>query len=376
MQSTRRQQAGHLGEAFHRLVEIHDLDDGQIIEGAHHAGQHADHRERVEPGFDGGEEHVELGEEAGERRNAGEREQQHRQEERHGRRRARKAGEIADVFHEHAIASHAQNTSECAERHRYIDRHVDEHALHALGGAGGQADQREAHVADRGIGHQPLDVALADGSEGAERHRGDRDEHHDLLPLVRDAGKSDHGCAHEDGDAGNFRRGGEEGCHRRRRAFIDVGRPHVERHRRNLEAEADEHKHQAEDQPEIGALVGRLGDPGKTDGAGETVDQRRAVQQHARRQRAQHEIFQSGFGRFHVVAVRGGHHIKRQTHHLEPEIKRDQIVCRYQQHHAERRQKEQHAVFEFLLVLDREPVDRQDQCAARTGERQSLRKRA
>ena len=51
------------------------------------------------------------------------------------------------------------------------------------GGAGGKPDQREAHVADRRIGHQPLDVALADGGEGAEHHRGDRDEHDDLLPL-------------------------------------------------------------------------------------------------------------------------------------------------------------------------------------------------
>ena len=63
-------------------------------------------------------------------------------------------------------------------------------------------------------------------------------------------GNADHGRAHEDGDAGDLGRGGEEGRHRRRRALVDVGRPHVERHRRNLEAEADEQEHQAEDQPD------------------------------------------------------------------------------------------------------------------------------
>ena len=52
----------------------------------------------VEPGLDGGEEHVELGEEAGERRNAGEREHQHRQHEGHHRIGPRQAGEIADVL--------------------------------------------------------------------------------------------------------------------------------------------------------------------------------------------------------------------------------------------------------------------------------------
>ena len=173
-----------------------------------------------------------------------------------------------------------------------------------------------------------------------------------------------------------FGRGREESGHRGRRAFIDVGRPHVERHRRDLETETDEHEHQAEDQAEIGALPACLGDPGKADGAGEAVDQRRAVQQHAGRQRAQHEILQAGLGRAHVFAVRGGHHVERQAHHLEPEIERDQVVGGNQQHHAERRQQEQHAVFEPLLVLDREPIDRQHQRAAGTGERQELEETA
>jgi hypothetical protein len=40
-------------------------------------------------------------------------------------------------------------------------------------------------MGNRGIGHQPLDVLLADCREGAQHHRGDRDEHHDLLPVER-----------------------------------------------------------------------------------------------------------------------------------------------------------------------------------------------
>ncbi len=150
--------------------------------------------------------------------------------------------------HQHAVAPHRQNAGEGAERHGDIDRHIDQHTLHAFLRTGGKADQREAHVANGRIGHQALDVLLADGGEGAERHRGDRDEHHDLLPLMRNAGKRHDGGAHEDGDAGHFRRGGKEGRHRRRRALIHVGRPHVERHGGNLEAEADEQKHQPEHQ--------------------------------------------------------------------------------------------------------------------------------
>ena len=43
-----------------------------------------------------------------------------------------------------------------------------------VGGAGGEADQRIADMADRAVGHQPLDVALVDRGDGAEHHRGDR----------------------------------------------------------------------------------------------------------------------------------------------------------------------------------------------------------
>ena len=85
-------------------------------------------------------------------------------------------------------------------------------------------------------------------------HRGDGDEDDDLLPLRGDAGKRHDGDAHEQGHAGDLRRGGEERRDRRRRALIDVRRPHVERHGGDLEAEAGEQKNQAEDQPD--AAVG------------------------------------------------------------------------------------------------------------------------
>ena len=177
-------------------------------------------------------------------------------------------------------------------------------------------------------------LRLADGGEGAERHRGDRDEHHDLLPLQRDAGERGDGGAHEDRHGGDLRRGGEERRHRRRRALVDVRRPHVERHRRDLEAEAGEQEHEAEDQPDA-ALPDGLGDAGERHGAGEAVDQRAAVEQHAGRQRAEHEILQAGFGRAHVVAVRRRDHVEREAHQFEAEIERDQIAGRDQHPHAD-----------------------------------------
>ena len=70
-----------------------------------------------------------------------------------------------------------------------------------------------------------------------------------------------HGDAHDQRHRRHLRRRGEEGRHRRRRAFVDVGRPHVERHGRDLEGEAGEHEDQAEDQAELPLAAGeRRGD--------------------------------------------------------------------------------------------------------------------
>ena len=54
--------------------------------------------------------------------------------------------------------------------------------------------------------------------------------------------------AHQQRDRRDLRRGGEEDRDRRRRAFVDVRRPHVERHGGDLEGEADQHEHDADDQ--------------------------------------------------------------------------------------------------------------------------------
>ena len=153
-------------------------------------------------------------------------------------------------------------------------------------------------------------LRLADGGEGAERHRGDRDEDDDLLPVGGDRLEGAHGDAHDQRHGRHLRRGGEEGGDRRRRALIDVGRPHVERHGRDLEGEAGQHEDEAEDQAELAlAAAERRGDRLEAGVAGVAVDQADAVEQHARGQRAEDEIFQAGFGRAQVVAVDGGEHI-------------------------------------------------------------------
>ena len=118
-----------------------------------------------------------------------------------------------------------------------------------------------------------------------------------------------------------FGRGGEEGRHRGRRALVDVGRPHVERHRGDLEGEAGEHEDEAEDEADRAwPLRAPRRSPAKDECAGEAVDQRRAVEEHAGGERAEHEILQAGLGRPGVVAMDGGDDVERERLQLEPEI--------------------------------------------------------
>ncbi|MGY3420901.1 uncharacterized protein YdaT [Bradyrhizobium sp. F1.13.4] len=147
----------------------------------------------------------------------------------------------------------------------------------------------------------------------------------------------------------------------------------MERHGRDLEAEAGEQEHETEHQADIRDRRGRR-DAGEADRTGEAVDQRGAVEQHARRQRAEHEVLQAGFGRLGVVTVRGRHDVERERHQFEAEIERDQIAGRDQHHHAEGREQHQDRVFEDTARRIREELGRQHQRHRRTDQGQDLHK--
>ncbi len=78
---------------------------------------------------------------------------------------------------------------------------------------------------------------------------------------------------HEHRDRGDLWSSGKKCRDRRRRALIDVRRPHVERHRRDLETQSREQQHQPDGEPDP-ALAGDLGDGDEIHRAGESVDQR------------------------------------------------------------------------------------------------------
>ena len=206
-------------------------------------------------------------------------------------------------------------------------------------------------MADRGIGQQAFDIGLADGRKGPEAHRAQSDEDDNLLPLCGNIGKSRHDHTHGHRHGSQFGSRGKEGGHRCWRPFIDIRRPHVERHSRHLECQTGHQEGQTEDHAAGGMAVQSLGNGGKFDRTGKTIDQRSAIEQHAGRQRAEHKIFQARFGRLQIIAAESGNDIKSQTGQFEAEIERNQIMRRNHHHHAEGGQQHQHRKFKGIGLV-------------------------
>ena len=132
---------------------------------------------------------------------------------------------------------------------------------------------------------------------------------------------------------------GHEAGDRRRRPLVDVGRPEVERHRRDLEGEADEQQgaagvEQAGAQQDVPAEEVR--DRRQVRRARRAVDQGRAVDEDRRGEPAEQEVLQRGLRGRRAMPVEGDEHVEADREDLEAEEDDDQVVRLGHQHRARR----------------------------------------
>ena len=155
------------------------------------------------------------------------------------------------------------------------------------------------------------------------------------------ATKSTRRIAAERGDLGAR---GHERRHRGRRALVDVRGPGVERADRGLEHQADDEQRQPAEQQSVRAGRARRGggDLGKPHRAGVAVEQREAVEEERRRERAEQEVLDRRLLREQPASAgQPAHQVQRQAEHLERDEHRQQVVGRDEGHHpAEREQRE------------------------------------
>ena len=144
-------------------------------------------------------------------------------------------------------------------------------------------------------------------------------------------------------NAASFGAAGDQQRDGRGRTVINVGHPHVERRGAELEREAGNDEDQAEDEHALVglALADDFEDARNVEAAGGAVHHRQAVEQEARRQRAEHEVLHRRLGAGAMVAPQGHQRIERQAHQLQAEIDDEEVVGRDHDAHAEQREQRQ-----------------------------------
>ena len=218
---------------------------------------------------------------------------------------------------------------------------------------------------DARIRQHPLHVGLGKSQQVANGHRQRRQdrEHHLPFAVVTTARQQEH--PQDPRESSNLRRRGEEGSHGRGRALIDVRRPLMERHGRDLEREPDQDEQYA-DAEQPGPQGKRRGHAGKIRRSRRAVDQRDAVQEEPGRERAQQEVLQGRLGRLRGP-TESGQDVEGQRQQLDADEDHHQVVAASDQQHTQRREKHEDVVLAALRSVPLQVSHRQEH-AQRSGE--------
>ena len=196
-------------------------------------------------------------------------------------------------------------------------------------------------MADGRVGQGPLHVGLDDAEDRAAHHRQDGQGVDDRLPVGGVLAEGQVEDPDEAGEGGRLHARGHERGDRRGRAVVDVGAPRVERHRRHLEAEADEQHGEADQQQRV-VQGDRLGeqvlDLDQVGGPGGAVDHGDAVEEERRREAAEDEVLEAGLLGLRPLPVEGGQGVDGDRQRLEGQEQHQQVVGHGHEHAARGRQ--------------------------------------
>ena len=155
----------------------------------------------------------------------------------------------------------------------------------------------------------------------------------------------------------------QEGGDRSGCTLVGVGCPGVERDRRHLEREADDHedhthRHQrCRVADPVDALARR--DAGQDRLTALAVEQRHAVEHDRGREHAHQEVLHPRFGAAQVALAPAGQHVGGDRQQLEGHEDGDQVARRRHQHHTEDRREHQAVVLVLPVVALGDVVRRQ-----------------
>jgi hypothetical protein len=328
-------------------VEVHQLDHAQVVERANNREHDRDDGEPDLADLHHRPQDRELGVEAGQRRYTRHREHQKQHHQREPRAALVEAAEVVQILRLDPAPAEQDDHTERARRDQRIDDDVEHRRGVALGRARQHAQQDETDVRDGRIRQHALEAGLGDGDHIAERERQHREHRQDDLPVTLQHAQALDQQAQKQRHRGHLGRRAEIQRDRGGRALVDVRQPGVERHRAELEADADEDEHHAEHRPDLIDAVADevVVDVDDLERAGHAVDQRHAVEQHAGGQRAQHEVLHRRLAGALGVAVERDQRVLAKRQQFKAEIDGEHAVAGNHDQHAQQTEQPQHEVF-------------------------------
>ena len=135
--------------------------------------------------------------------------------------------------------------------------------------------------------------------------------------------------------------------HRRGRALVNVGQPHVKRHGAQFEGQPCNDKHQAKHQHLVIDLSAGNGVEHfiELQRPGRTVQHGQAVKQEARSQRPQHKVLHGRLCRGRIVTAQGHQRVARQRQQLQAHIEHQEVVPGDHHKHAKQGKQAEREVF-------------------------------
>ena len=286
--------------------------------------------------------HQKFAHEDAERRQAGDRDDAQHQtpaEHRMGLGQAADIGDPLRAFDLRDMADGEEDRRFGQAVHRHVQQpgEIGQRAAHAEG------EHDDAHVLDRGIGEQALDVAAAVEHERCEHERDQAQRHHQRAGRERAGiGRQQHLEAQQRIERDIQQQARQHGRDRRRTFGMGVGQPGMQRRQADLGAVAEQQEDEGDIEKRRIESAGALDQDGPDHGVQALADHRprRHVDQDGAEQRerdadaAENEIFPCRFERF-VGAIDADHQHRGQRRHLDRHPHQADIVGDEREVHGE-----------------------------------------
>jgi hypothetical protein len=338
--------AERAGEARRRRagrLEDHACDRSQVVGERDDPVRGRDQGQPREAARERRVEHEDLAGEARQRGDAGERQERGRERERGHRRAPDEPAEPGERVRPRRPLELGRER-ERAEVHEQVRGEVERDGgrrpLHPPGG--GDRGEDVARLRHARVRQQPLEAGLAEGGEVAERHRRGREAAHQLGPGGELARERGHEHPDERGHRRDLRDHGQEARRRRGRAIEHVRHPEVERDRRDLEAEPDQHERERQPRPRRIGPGQRGADLGEVQAAGEAVQEGEPVPHDGERGRPEQQELERGLERARVAADQRGEEVAPEARHLEEQEEQAEVVGGGEPDRSERREHQRH----------------------------------